>query len=235
MAFEDTGQKRVSPPYAPYQSFKTFVGSFKAHQIIPNRIDRSLLKNTSGTIQNQVMSALKFFDLIDDAGRPTDALRGLVDAYGGDNWPVALGDILKSSYSDIFAIQLDRASSSEFNDKFRATYQAEGETFRKASTFFLKAAREAGIPLSPYLTSGSKPNGSGTGGGKRRARAKQKAQSMASDQADRENPPPPAPKHQGDMASQLLAKFPEFDPNWPPEIQFKWFEGYQKLLAMGKK
>lgn len=31
----------------------------------------------------------------------------------------------------------------------------------------------------------------------------------------------------------LIAKFPEWNPQWPPEIQAKWFEAYEKLLARG--
>lgn len=212
MAFDDTGHKRIAPPYAPYPSFKTFVTTLKEH-VIPNRIDRSLLKNTSGTIQNQVMSAFKFFDLIDADGRPTDALRGLVEAIGTDDWPNALGGILRASYPDIFDVTLEKASSQEFNDKFRATYQAEGDTFRKATTFFLKAAREAGIPLSPYLSSGSKPIGLGVGNGKRRARAvKPKPPVATNDPTYNDLPPPsPPPQTQKALEYQLIDLMSETD------------------------
>jgi len=37
------------------------------------------------------------------------------------------------------------------------------------------------------------------------------------------------------MASQLLEKFPTFDPTWPDEIKAKWFEGYERLLGLGEK
>lgn len=231
MAFEDIGQKRTAPPYAPYPSFKTFVATLKEH-VIPNRIDRSLLKNTSGTIQNQVMSAFKFFDLIDADGCPTDALRRLVEAINTDDWPKALGGILRASYPDIFAVTLEKASSQEFNEKFRATYQAEGDTFRKATTFFLKAAREAGIPLSPYLTSGAKPNGTGGVRRRRSVRPKSATPSEAPQREDAAAPPRPASK---DMATQLLEKFPAFDPSWDDAIKAKWFEGYERLLKMGEK
>ena len=236
MASDDSGQKRGAPPYAPYPTFKSFLGSFKEH-VIPNTIDRSLLKGTSGTIQNQVMSTFKFFDLIDGASKPTDNLRELVDSYGSDNWSSALAAMLRRSYPEIFEITLETASAREFSDTFREAYQAEGETYRKASTFFLKAAREAGIALSPYLTSGTKP-GNSTGGRKRQRQIKAKVPPSNENQPDAEKPSrqgDQSPARQTDMASQLLAKFPEFDPNWPPDIQAMWFVGYQKLLAMGKK
>jgi hypothetical protein len=32
----------------------------------------------------------------------------------------------------------------------------------------------------------------------------------------------------------LIEKFPNFDPAWPPEVQVKWFEGFERLLeALG--
>jgi hypothetical protein len=35
---------------------------------------------------------------------------------------------------------------------------------------------------------------------------------------------------------QILAeKFPAFDPNWPGEVQAKWFEGFNKLMDQFKK
>lgn len=34
--------------------------------------------------------------------------------------------------------------------------------------------------------------------------------------------------------TQLLAKFPEFDPSWPDEIKAKWFEGFSQFMEMAK-
>jgi hypothetical protein len=32
------------------------------------------------------------------------------------------------------------------------------------------------------------------------------------------------------MREMLLAKFPEFDPNWPDPLKTKWFEGFERLM-----
>lgn len=31
----------------------------------------------------------------------------------------------------------------------------------------------------------------------------------------------------------LVAKFPQYDPSWPPELQARWFESFERLLAKG--
>jgi len=32
----------------------------------------------------------------------------------------------------------------------------------------------------------------------------------------------------------LLSKFPSFDPGWPPEVQAKWFDSFEKLMKTEK-
>jgi hypothetical protein len=38
-----------------------------------------------------------------------------------------------------------------------------------------------------------------------------------------------------EFMSQLLAKFPPFDPAWPDDIKTKWFEGFQQFMAHAKQ
>ncbi|MBG0802969.1 DUF5343 domain-containing protein [Methylocystis sp. H4A] len=236
MSFEDTQTRgRVAAPYIAYQTLKTFIAPLKEH-VVPNRIDKSLLRSFSGAVQGQLMTALKFLKLMEDDGRPTDALKSLVAAYGTDEWQGALYTVLGSSYPQMFVLPLASVSPSEFGEAFKKAYPCEGETLSKGVRFFLNAATEAGVHLSPFLTKGAKPRASSGGNGSKRktrqapARAAQQPQEQQ--RRDEQNGRDGAERG---VASQLLAKFPEFDPNWSPEIQSKWFEGYQKLLAMGKK
>jgi hypothetical protein len=32
----------------------------------------------------------------------------------------------------------------------------------------------------------------------------------------------------------LLSKFPSFDPSWPDEVKSKWFDGFHRLMRVGK-
>jgi hypothetical protein len=37
------------------------------------------------------------------------------------------------------------------------------------------------------------------------------------------------------VQEKLLDKFPEFDPAWDQELQKKWFDGFERFLAVIKK
>ncbi|NQE35190.1 hypothetical protein [Microcoleus asticus] len=45
--------------------------------------------------------------------------------------------------------------------------------------------------------------------------------------------PDPANPSKLRWAELILAKFPEFDPSWPAEIQEKWFSSFDRLMEMG--
>jgi hypothetical protein len=156
MSQDEAGQKRVAAPYIAYQTIKTFVAPLKEH-VIPNRIDKSLLKNMSGAVQGQLMTALKFLSLIEEDGRPTDSLTKLVSAYGTDKWAAELQRVLANAYPELFKLPLDKVSPSQFNETFKGAYPCEGETLSKGVRFFLNAATEAGVKFSPFLMKNAKP------------------------------------------------------------------------------
>jgi hypothetical protein len=225
---------RAAPPYIAYQTVKTFVAPLKEH-VIPNRIDKSVMTNLSGATQTQLMTALKFLKLIKDDGTPTDALKSLVESYNTENWSAEMKSILEAAFPAVFALPLPTISPSAFSDAFKQAYPAEGETLRKAITFFLNAARDSGVTLSPFLSKNSKPRSGLT---KRRVRQNGRASnSVVGDGSNLNNnpPPPPPPPPARSVSDQLLAKFPDFDPSWTDELKTKWFAGYEKLLAMGEK
>ena len=70
-----------TPPYTSYRTFKTFIEDLHEHGV-PSRIDRSVLTRFSGIVGTQLMHALRFLGLIEDDGRPTERLKGLVKAHG---------------------------------------------------------------------------------------------------------------------------------------------------------
>lgn len=151
------------PPYIALASLKTALGVFKDQKLIPNRIDRSVWGSKfSGSATTQMLTAFRFLGLINQAGVPQPRIRKLVEALNTQAWGAALKEVILDAYASIFTLDLEKASSSEFNEKFRATYGAEGETGRKCTTFFLHAAKEASIPVSPYLLSNAKPRATST-------------------------------------------------------------------------
>ena len=135
MADAEAGPKRTAAPYIAFPTFKTFLAPLKEH-VIPNRIDKSLLKSFSGSVQPQLMTCLKFLHLIEDDGKPKEALRGLVSAYDTENWAAELHTVLKGAYPELFDIPLGTVSPSQFNEAFKSAYPCEGETLSKGVQFF---------------------------------------------------------------------------------------------------
>lgn len=189
----DENQTAILPPYTAFPSFKTALSVFK-NVIVPDRVDRSVwIKNFSGSVVTQMLTTFKFLGLISNEGVPTPRLRTLVDALGTEQWPSELRAVLQSAYAPILASDLEKVSATQFNERFRQAYKAEGETARKCMTFFLQAAREAGIALSPFLLSGSKPRAASGAGVRRKAKATGKSAAANDDPPPPYVPPPPAP------------------------------------------
>src|SRR5579862_7726197 len=132
----------LSPPYIAYQTLKTLLEGLKPHKL-PGRIDRSLLRNFSGTNQAQIIPALRFLGLTDANNHPTDRLAAALASYGTDQWPDALQQLLRDKYGPLFESDLASASPSQFAESFRKAFPNSETVLRKARTFFLNAANEA--------------------------------------------------------------------------------------------
>ena len=138
------------PPYVSYRTFDNFLQELSIRGL-PGRIDRSILASKSGTVQSQLLLAFRYLDLITDLGHPTEKLQGLAKSDGRAR-KTLLREILKGSYEFIFDsdVDLSAATSNQMEELFQKT-GASGETVRRCIAFFLAAARNAGIPCSPYL------------------------------------------------------------------------------------
>jgi hypothetical protein len=145
-----------TPPYTSYRTFKTFIQDLHEHGV-PSRIDRSVLTRFSGVVGTQLTHALRFLGLIEDDGRPTPRLKELVNAHGSENWPEKLLERLQEEYSPMFAIDLETATPSHFNEAFRKAFPAADAVVQKCVTFFLYAANDAGVKISGRVLKGRKP------------------------------------------------------------------------------
>ena len=71
--------RKHSPPYVSYKTFESFMT--KLQQQLPTRIDRSYWGEMfSGSTGTQLMSAMRFLNLIDVNARPTPRLKLLTSA-----------------------------------------------------------------------------------------------------------------------------------------------------------
>ena len=149
--------ERVTPPYTSYSSLKTLLKNLKEHGV-PSRIDRSVLGNSfSNAVGSQILTALKFLTLVDASSHPLPKMTDLVSAYGTEAWATKLRGVLSSAYDVLFRINLETASPSQFNERFRAVYPGTDDVQRKSMTFFLNAAQDAGVKISPYILKNKKP------------------------------------------------------------------------------
>src|SRR5688500_8549909 len=93
-------EARITPAYAPWPTFKSFIETLKA-TAIPSHIDPSVMGRMSGSVQSQLRTTLRFLNLIDDSGAVTAGLRKLVGAFGTEDWKESLGDIVFDAYADL--------------------------------------------------------------------------------------------------------------------------------------
>jgi hypothetical protein len=145
-----------TPPYTSYRTFKTFIEDLHEHGV-PSRIDRSVLTRFSGVVGTQLMHALRFLGLIEDDGRPTERLKVLVKAHGTGTWPERLLELLRQEYAPMFAIDLETATPSHFNEAFRKAFPAADAVVQKCVTFFLYVANDADVRISGRVLKGRKP------------------------------------------------------------------------------
>jgi hypothetical protein len=150
-------KKVKTAPYLPFQTFTSALDNIAANSV-PNVIDRHSFPSFSGAAVSSTLIALKFFGLIDDDGKPEDALHSLV--MDKDGRKVAIKALLEKHYSNVFAIDLTRATPPQFDGAFTAElYNISGDTKTKAKTFFIKAAQFADIPMSKMLITKSRTSG----------------------------------------------------------------------------
>jgi hypothetical protein len=212
------------PPYVPYRSFRNFTDSLK--QGIPSRIDRSVMPSMSGALQGQLTTALRYLKLITTGGHPTPVLPQLVNSEGHERAKV-LRSVLLVAYPFLFErerFDLMGATPRMMEEQF-AHAGASGGTIDKCINFFLAAAKDAELPLSPHLKMGR---------GNRTSRARQRPRG-ADLAVNAEGQVSMGGNESGDLtwAQMLLSKFPSFDPSWPDEVKAKWFDGFHRLMRQG--
>lgn len=155
----DTATDTAKGPAAPYTSYLTvrnILRDMKQHGV-PTRVDRSVFPNLAGGTVGQVLPAMKFLGLTDNDGHPTKRMVALVASADTEQWPKALEEVIRAAYAPLFSINLEAASPGQFLELFRKTYPGAEDVSRKSQTFFLNAAREARITISPYIMKGKKP------------------------------------------------------------------------------
>jgi len=150
------GRKRL-PPYISYRTFHNFLEGLQ--QRMPARIDRSYWGDMlSGSTGTQLMAALRFLDLIDENGRPTDRLKPLVSSRGEQRNNI-LREIALTSFDFVLEGELDpqNATYSQLEEIFSEKYQLTGQLSRKCLKFFIELSNNAVFLYRPSLLEDSVP------------------------------------------------------------------------------
>lgn len=148
----DEKEKHAIPPYVPYKTFKNFLDGLNP---VPSVIDGHVLKTMGGALKSQLLSALRYLKLLDANNKSQPALKALAIAKGDDR-KKELNKILTNSYVFLFADSGDFSLTEGTYPQFAGKFQKEGasgDTVRRCGKFFLDAAEDAGIIISPYIKS----------------------------------------------------------------------------------
>jgi hypothetical protein len=150
-ATQSDRRDKTRPPYVPYLTVKNFIGRLK-QTTVPHRVDKSVMGHLSGAAQSHLLLALKFLNLIDDAGRPQPDLDRLVTAYDTPEWSSVLATIVRDAYSKYLnGLNLLSMTPAQLSETFKEVGGTEGTVTDKAIRFFLKALSDSGIQYSKHV------------------------------------------------------------------------------------
>lgn len=155
---ESSGRPFVAP-YIAYRTFKDLIKRMEDSEP-PARIDKSYLSNYAGGYQSQIMAALRSLGLIGSDGVLDPSFKEMVQ--NPNQRPQILHSILEGHFPEVFQLSKN-ATQAQLEETF-SQYGVTGNTRRKAIAFFLSAANEAGISLSPHFRT---PKVSAVSGGRR--------------------------------------------------------------------
>lgn len=137
--------KQQTPAYATYKSFINLINDLRDGPIPPH-IEYSVVKG-SNSGKATMLASLKALDLIDGEKCPSDLFKSLVREK--ENYKKNLQTVLENAYPYLFdgTIDLTNTTTEQVAERFKSA-GARGSTVSKAMSFFISAAKEAGIGVS---------------------------------------------------------------------------------------
>jgi hypothetical protein len=210
----NTETPKITPPYVAFPTFKSLVKNFQEHGI-PGRIDRSVFQSFSVSVAGQLIPGLRFLRLIDANNCPTETLKTLVATYSTPAWPEHLGGVVKHAYGALSHINLETASPSQFDEAFSKAYSGAENVARKCKTFYLAAAADAQIPISPYIMRNKKPRSGPT-------KKRSPRQNGSGSEASSKLPSPPSPPLMAQPLVQQLVSILDMTKMSETEVEAVW-------------
>jgi len=219
--------RKGTPPYISPITFRNLLTELQRN--MPDRIDRSYLNNMhSGSTSTQVMSAIRYMNLVDVYDKPTHHLKLLVAAASPEEKVKRLRDIAQVSYAFLLnnpAIDVQAATYAQLEEFFTDFCGVEGDVRRKCIKFFTSLAVDAGISLSPHVAKKIRmARGSGVSKPSLKKVNSKTIKLM-------EIPQQMASVPQYDLfLDKLLGKFPDMDVTWTNEMKQLWLESFNQFM-----
>lgn len=143
-------EDRAKSPYPAFATFDNFINELsKKPEMVPPRIDNSVMKGMSGGTQSQLKLAMRFFGLVEgDDDTVADPLRDLV-RLDPDARKVKYAEMVVASWPEAMTLAAEAGTAGQLSELFTDLYGHMGSTKDKAIRFFLQMAEMAGVPLSP--------------------------------------------------------------------------------------
>ena len=208
--------KNKIPPYVSFKTFQTFLEFLS--EGMPNRIDRSVwLNKFSGSNGTQIMTAIKFFNLIDKDGAPNDDFRNLVSR-DLDLQKKIYRKLLYKFYSPIFNLDLTSATKAQLRESFRSFGTKEG-VIVKCESFFIQAAKYSNIMLSSHIL--ARRHNTNISEKTKSKPTKSQTDIVIENNKNLET--------NINLARMILDKYPDFDPNWNDDVKKSWIDSLTKL------
>ena len=208
--------KNKIPPYVSFKTFQTFLEFLS--EGMPNRIDRSVwLNKFSGSNGTQIMTAIKFFNLIDKDGAPNDDFRNLVSR-DLDLQKKIYRKLLYKFYSPIFNLYLTSATKAQLRESFRSFGTKEG-VIVKCESFFIQAAKYSNIMLSSHIL--ARRHNTNISEKTKSKLTKSQTDIVIENNKNLET--------NINLARMILDKYPDFDPSWNDDVKKSWIDSLTKL------
>jgi hypothetical protein len=151
--------RSTAVPSAPYVSFASVLRVLEALRSSRPRDEdtRKFIDDLNKTCATHRIAALRFLGLLDADGVPTPALANMLGAMRTAAWPDTLALTIRTAFRPIVVLDLANMSLTQFVAAFARHYAGSDAVLRKSRTFFVHAAIQAKIPLSPGLARSAKP------------------------------------------------------------------------------
>lgn len=140
-----TAPPKVSYPYTSFKSVMNVVQRFKENGL-PPRIDRSVLGGSEGQ-KTQIIATFRFLGFVKDNGEVTDLLTRIVNATDKERQAI-IKELLAKLYPKATELASVNATTKQLEETFTGL---SGDTLRKATAFYLHAAKFSGHPISKHF------------------------------------------------------------------------------------